>query len=42
METSLRNKIEIFCGAITKLKADAIVNAANSSLIENDETAQGK
>ncbi len=42
MEISLRNRIEIFRGAITKLKDDAIVNAANSSLIENGEIVQGQ
>ncbi|MHB1687082.1 MAG: hypothetical protein ACYCVH_06895 [Ignavibacteriaceae bacterium] len=42
MEISLRDRTEIFRGDITKLKVDAIVNAANSFLIENGETVQGQ
>ncbi len=33
MATSLKDRIEIFIGDITELKVDAIVNAANSSLL---------
>ena len=33
MEISLNGRIEILCGDITKLKVDAIVNAANSSML---------
>lgn len=33
MDTSIKNKIDIVHGDITKLKVDVIVNAANSSLL---------